>query len=52
MSRYPMLDHLAGDFPELNAHGGLMSDQQFMSVAGGLLPIALWGRRHPAIQLS
>ena len=40
----PILDHPAGYFPKGSTHGGPDAPEAFMSVIGGLLPIALWGR--------
>jgi len=41
LSRYPPLDHPAGDFPRVVAYGGDCADEPFISVIGGLLPMAL-----------
>ena len=36
MSRYPILDHPAGDFPGMNAQDGPDTPDAFMSDIGGL----------------
>ncbi len=44
MNRYPPLDHPAGDFPRVGAHGGKLAGERFISDIGDLLPMALCGR--------
>ena len=37
------MDHPAGDFPRVGAHGGNCAGEQFISDIGNLLPMALCG---------
>jgi len=41
VSRSPCSDHPAGDFPGVGAQGVFLTSEPFISVIGGLLPIAL-----------
>lgn len=44
MSCYRRLDHPAGDLPGVVVQDGGAVPEPFISVIGGLFPIALWGR--------
>jgi hypothetical protein len=44
LKRYPVLGQPRLEFSGVKAHPGGVAGEPFMSVIGGLLPIALWGR--------